>query len=1260
VAELLEDNNAKAGTRLGVGNEPDFVVTAVSGPVSVLSGGSFTASVTVCNQGTSSGSTDVDVYLSSDATISFAPGQPYDSDTFIGGVYVGWLEPGQCATQSMPAYANVSEEGAWYLGAIVDPRNHVAELLEDNNTKAGSRMGVGSRPDFIVTAVSGPASVSSGGSFTASVTVCNQGTYSGSTDVDVYLSSDSTISFVPGQPYNSDTFIGGMYVGWLEPGQCTTQPVQAYLNVSGEGAWYLGAIVDPRNYEWELLEDNNAKAGMRMGVGSRPDFIVTAVSGPASVSPGGSFTASVTVCNQGTYSGSTDVDVYLSTDSTISYVPGQPYNSDTFIGGVYVGWLEPGQCATQSMPAYANVSEEGAWYLGAIVDPRNYVAELLEDNNAKAGTRLGVGNEPDFVVTAVSGPASVSPGGSFTASVTVCNQGTYSGSTEVDVYLSTDSTISYVPGQPYNSDTFIGGVYVGWLEPGQCATQSMPAYANVSEEGAWYLGAIVDPRNHVAELLEDNNAKAGTRLGVGNEPDFVVTAVSGPVSVLSGGSFTASVTVCNQGTYSGSTEVDVYLSADATISFAPGQPYDSDTLIGGVYVGWLEPGQCATQSMPAYANVSEEGAWYLGAIVDPRNHVAELLEDNNAKAGTRMGVGFRPDFIVTAVSGPASVSSGGSFTASVTVCNQGTSADSADVDLFLSVDSTISYVPGQPYNSDTFIGGMYVGWLEPGQCTTQPVQAYPNVSGEGAWYLGAIVDPRNYEWELLEDNNAKAGMRMGVGSRPDFIATAVSGPASVSPGGSFTASVTVCNQGTYSGSTEVDVYLSSDSTISSVPGQPYNSDTFIGGVYVGWLEPGQCDTQSVSAYANVPSEGAWYLGALVDPRNYEVELLEDNNAKAGTRLGVGSRPDFVVTAVSGPASVSPGGSFTASVTVCNQGTSADSTEVEFFLSSDSTISSVPGQPYNSDTFIAGASSGWLEPGQCATQSVQAYPHVPGEGAWYLGAIADPRNYVAELLEDNNAKAGTRLGVGSRPDFVVTAVSGPASVLSGGSFTASVSVCNQGITADGADVDLFLSSDSTISSVPGQPYNSDTFIGGVYVGWLEPGQCVTQSVSAYANVPEEGAWYLGAIVDPRNYMVEFFEDNNAKAGTRMGVGFRPDFIVTAVSGPASVSPGGSFTASVTVCNQGTYADSAEVDLFLSADSTISYVPGQPYNSDTFIGGVYTGWLEPGQCTTQPVQAYANVPGEGSWYLGAITDPRNYAMEFLDDNNALAGNTLDVHY
>ncbi|WP_437942829.1 CARDB domain-containing protein [Sorangium sp. So ce341] len=102
---------------------------------------------------------------------------------------------------------------------------------------------------------------------------------------------------------------------------------------------------------------------------------------PPSVLPGGSFDAEVTVCNQGTQpSYGTDVELRLSTDATVTA-------DDLPAGGGPVPYLDPGQCATVTFPASA-YAPDGAYHLGAIVDPHAWISELIETNNATTGGEL--------------------------------------------------------------------------------------------------------------------------------------------------------------------------------------------------------------------------------------------------------------------------------------------------------------------------------------------------------------------------------------------------------------------------------------------------------------------------------------------------------------------------------------------------------------------------------------------------------------------------------------------------------------------------------------------------------------------------------------------------------------------------------------------------------------------------------------------------------------------------------------------------------
>jgi subtilase family serine protease len=1200
VPELIETNNATAGGLIGFGNGPDLVVSSVSGSPSVIPGGSFAATVTVCNQGTApSPGAEVDVYLSADATITTA-------DFDAGSAFVSFLNAGQCTTVTVNGSAGVPP-GAYTLGAIVDPQNWVPELIESNNATAGTAIGVGWGPDLVVSSVSGPPSVIPGGSLASTVTVCNQGTApSPGVQVDAYLSVDATIT-------TSDFDTGSTtWVNPLDAGACATVTLMGWANAP-QGVYSLGAIVDPQNQVQELLESNNATAGGLVGVGWGPDLVVSSISGPPSVLPNSPLPLSITVCNQGTEpSPGTQVNAYLSADATITPM-------DTAVGGATVDGLGAGQCETVTVNGYSPGYwlSQGAYTLGAIVDPMNWVPELIETNNTTAGGLVGFGNGPDLVVSSVSGSPSVTSGGSFAATVTVCNQGTVtSPSAQVDVYLSADATIT-------TADFDAGSIFTNWLDAGACTTVTVPCNAGVPP-GPYTVGAIVDPQNWVPELIDSNNAAAGTAIGVGWGPDLVVSSVSGPPSVIPGGSLATTVTVCNQGTApSPGAQVNAYLSVDATITTS-----DFDTG-STTWVNPLDAGACATVTLTGWAN-APQGVYTLGAIVDPQNQVQELLESNNATAGGLVGVGWGPDLVVSSISGPSSVLPNSPLPLSITVCNQGTEpSPGTQVNAYLSADATITPM-------DTAVGGATVNGLGAGQCETVTVNGYsPGYwLSQGAYTLGAIVDPWSWVPELIETNNATAGGLIGFGNAPDLVVSSVTGSPSAIPNGVFTVTITVCNQGTdASFGAQVSAYLSTDASITT-------ADVDIGDVFLGLLDAGECTTLTGNANAGVPP-GAYTVGAIVDPQNQVRELIETNNATAGTTIGVGYGPDLVVSQVGGQPSAVPGGPRATTVTVCNQGTApSPAVPVNAYLSADATITT--------GDFDTGSTT-WVSPldaGACATVTLDGWANAP-QGVYTVGAIVDPQNRVQELLEGNNATAGGLVGVGWGPDLVVQSISGPPSVSPNSPFTLSITVCNQGTTpSQGTQVNAYLSADATITQ-------ADTGLGGASVDPLDAGACETVTVNGFSPGYwlQQGAYTLGAIVDPQNWVPELIETNNATAGTVIGFGYGPDFVVTSVSGPSSVSSGGPFAASITVCNQGTGASpGVQVDAYLSTDATLT-------TSDFDAGSAFTDFLDVGACATVTVNGNASVP-PGAYTLGAIVDPQNQVRELIESNNATPGGSLSV--
>ncbi|MBU8894577.1 hypothetical protein KRR26_03125 [Corallococcus sp. M34] len=953
-AELREDNNAFVGGLIGVGNRSDLVVTRLSAPASVRAGNAFVASVTVCNQGTSStmaSNIPVELYLSTVPSLT-QPGMgvpPPPTQTFLGAMTLSWLAAGQCTTRSLTVNATLppaaTGDGAYTLGAIVDTYRAETELREDNNIFLSGLMGVGSRSDLVITQLSAPPSVTPGSPFTASLTACNQGTTptnSSNIPVELYL---STVASLTTPPPATQRMIGSTQLPMVIPGRCITVDVNVSAQLppaaTGDGAYTLGAIVDPYGTEQELREDNNVFLSGLMGVGSRSDLVVTRVSAPPSATQGGAFTASVTVCNQGTSTtgaSNLPVEVYLSTvPSLIAPVtggPGAPPSSQMLLGAFSLSYLAAGQCTTRDLQVNANPPPEAtpdtALYVGALVDPYGYELELREDNNAFVGGLIGVGTRPDLVITQLSAPPSVRMSSPFTASVTVCNQGTAwtnSNNLPVELYLSTVPSLT-MPGMgapPPSTQTLLGSVPLPSFAPGQCVTRSLTMNAYLppdgTGDGAYTLGAIVDPYRAETELREDNNVFLGGLIGVGNRSDLVVTQVSGPPSVMPGASFTATVTVCNQGTAMTSASlllVDLYLSTTPTLTVpspASGPPPNTQSLLGSLSLTALDVGQCTTRTVTvsAYAppptSPLADRAYYLGAIVDSLSNETELREDNNTFTGGLVGVGTSPDLVVTQVTGPASVRTGTSFTAVVTVCNQGTypmSYTALPAELYLSTTPTLSVPstsgPGPMNPNQMRVGILTVPQLAAGQCTTQTVQAYADLpstnTGDGAYYLGAIVDPNRSEPELREDNNTFVAGLIGVGNRSDLVVTQVSGPPSVRINAPFTASVTVCNRGTaavMSSNVPVELYISTVPSITppqaAPSGPPPTSQLMVGYLVLTPLDAGQCITRTMNAYAYLPSDagglaGVYSLGAVVDSYRQELELREDNNISALTSLFV--------------------------------------------------------------------------------------------------------------------------------------------------------------------------------------------------------------------------------------------------------------------------------------------------------------------------------------------------------------------------------------
>jgi subtilase family serine protease len=235
----------------------------------------------------------------------------------------------------------------------------------------------------------------------------------------------------------------------------------------------------------------------------------------------------------------------------------------------------------------------------------------------------------------------------------------------------------------------------------------------------------------------------------------------------------------------------------------------------------------------------------------------------------------------------------------------------------------------------------------------------------------------------------------------DLVAAAVSEPpAGIAAGKRFTGSSTARNAGTLTApSSKTRFYASFDAVRG--PGDLL----LLGTIGVSSLAPGATKTSSVTI--TVPAgtpPGTYHLLACVDDIGGTAESDEGNNCRASAGRVVLGQPDLVTTAVGDPpATVRPGGRFTAGDTVTNQGTvPAAATKERYYLSFDTTrgsgdrllvgVRSVPGLP------IGGSSAG--------TRLVTVPSSTPTGDYWLL-ACADDTRVVIEDDETNNCRAASR-------------------------------------------------------------------------------------------------------------------------------------------------------------------------------------------------------------------------------------------------------------
>jgi glucose/arabinose dehydrogenase/subtilase family serine protease len=474
--------------------------------------------------------------------------------------------------------------------------------------------------------------------------------------------------------------------------------------------------------------------------------------------------------------------------------------------------------------------------------------------------------------------------------------------------------------------------------------------------------------------------------------DLVIDGITNPPPIAAAGTtFGVTDTTTNVGfAAAGASTTRFYLSVDAIKGTA-------DTLLTAVRsVPELDAGLSSTGATTVTIPASiASGPYLLLACADDRTAVPEADETNNCRASSTSMIVGRPDLVEVLVSNPpAEAAPGSAFGVSDTVRNQGAvTAAASTTRYYLSLDAA------RNAGDIRLTGTTSVPTLTPGTSANGSRSVtVPSATALGVYYLLACADDLSKLAEESETNNCIASATRVAIAWPDLVTTGVTNPPTeITPGGKFTVTDTVANAGsTTAAATTSRYYLSLNAAKDA-------GDALLSGSRaVVSLAPGVTSTGSKGV--TVPATlalGTYYLLACADDTAKVSEASETNNCLASTGAVNVTMADLVTTAVTNPpASAAPGGSFTITDTVLNQGSgSAGKSTTRYYLSLDASKDA-------GDALLSGSRLlATLASGAASTGSkVVTIPTSVPAGTYRLLACADDSKTVAELVETNNCRA----------------------------------------------------------------------------------------------------------------------------------------------------------------------------------------------------------------------------------------------------------------
>ena len=355
--------------------------------------------------------------------------------------------------------------------------------------------------------------------------------------------------------------------------------------------------------------------------------------------------------------------------------------------------------------------------------------------------------------------------------------------------------------------------------------------------------------------------------------------------------------------------------------------------------------------------------------------------------------------------------------------------------------------------------------------------------------------------------------------------------------------------------------------------------------------------------------------------------------------GSAPAPDLVMDAPTVSESYPAAGArITLSATVRNQGngSSADSTTLRYYQSTDSTITT-------GDTEVGTDSVSGLDASQSGDESFSlTAPSIAG--AYYYGACVEAVSDESDTINNCSLAVTVTVGAAPAPDLVVdTPTVSESAPAAGARITLSATVRNLGNgRSDSTTLRYYQSTDSTITT-------GDTEVGTDSVSGLDASQSGDESISLTAP-SDPGTYYYGACVDSVSDESDTINNCSLAVTVTVGAAPAPDLVVdTPTVSESAPAAGARFTLSATVRNQGNgSADSTTLRYYQSTDSTIT-------TGDTEVGTDSVSSLDASESGDESTSLTAPSIA-GAYYYGACVETVSDESDTI--NNCSSAVTVTV--